>query len=1141
MLLLAGEDTWLKVYDVHHSHLLGRLKVFYSQPIHGIHISQSDSGLPTGENGLLLWGGHSVTFLPHSTLQSIIDGTTSPHQPVESHAPDWIYDGILFPDGNRITGTLVTAHNEILPISINANDGCALSFGPLTSPSRPILYSANLCLLQPGVVLVAGGTVFGEIIVWKYEAATQKWEVLYVFTGHEGSIFGVSISPEMRIGPKGEKVRLLASCSDDRTVRVWDISERPIVSGTKAKAGNEGTIDSRALAEARETGFGGNSEAKEGNRNDASRCVAVAMGHVSRIWHVKFGRRTDQCGVPIEVQSFGEDCSRQRWELSLDLERWRSRVGTSEPGTIGTLTNCGANTCHSGKNIWSVAVLGRGEDDPLIATGGADGKIVVFGEVGSKASIQQKTYEDLDLSVSLEEVLESIEGSRAASYAQGKQAPKNAFQRYAFLSDERLMATTSSGRLFLATIGASMTWEEVPLPETIISDLRSWNIVKSPARDTALLGSVTGKVYLFQEGREIREIAHLPSKISDIILVDPSPVSRPIEEHAQPWSVTITVLGLDHALILNFDPSTSAATIDSRHIILPEHYIVTAATFCNDTLILGSRTGNLTLYAPDPVSGSSTPDFLPVTSRKDPKTKDAITRILPLPSPNPSNAFIATCRDGKYRTYTITPSSSPSQPMLNLLAESSPPLTTIESAFFASSSSPSSQTTTTTIKKDLILHGISHTTFLAHNASSNTTLASVPCGGAHRAFAAVTPCHYNYDQSCGSDAAQMRLVFQLAGRLRVWAQGGVAKGGERVVRRGGHGREIRGVTATGGNGVGYVATGAEDTSIRIWKRDIRISSSPDEKAGEMKCVAVVQGHSAGIQSLQWFSSGEKLYLLSSAGSEELFVWKVGTVQAGGYEAVTVMREAVWGDKTRDGDLRIVNFDVATWGEWEKEMLVTMGMSDSSVRSYVYSMPGEGDDSGKGEFKLLASGRYTGACPTQARHLRTDGEAGEVHVLMAYTDGHVAVWRTEGGSGEFELALVVRLHQSSIKSLDLSTAEAPARWMVVTGGDDNALGFLDLKWENDKGYSVARRSRVKDAHAAAVTGLCTVKQESGLTEVLTASNDQRIKLWRAERTGDGLRVSLVNNRYSAVADAGELELITPGKVVVGGVGMEVWDV
>ena len=48
--------------------------------------------------------------------------------------------------------------------------------------------------------------------------------------------------------------------------------------------------------------------------------------------------------------------------------------------------------------------------------------------------------------------------------------------------------------------------------------------------------------------------------------------------------------------------------IDAGHIRLPEHCIVTSAAFCNDTLLLGSRTGVVTVYATDPDTG----DFIPL-------------------------------------------------------------------------------------------------------------------------------------------------------------------------------------------------------------------------------------------------------------------------------------------------------------------------------------------------------------------------------------------------------------------------------------------------------------------------------------------------------------------------------------------------
>ncbi|KAK4239062.1 putative cytosolic iron-sulfur protein assembly protein 1 [Achaetomium macrosporum] len=1306
VLLLAGEDTWLQVYDVQSSLLLGQLKVFDSQPIHGIHISSQssewNSNVSSGieGTGVLIWGGHSVTHLPPTSLQFLIRGATPP-RPIESKTPDWIYDGILFPSYHgpkkktRYDGALVTAHNEVLPFSLTTtttttsededdsttnatttsipSTTTSITFGPLTSPSRPILYSADLALLAPGVLLVAAGTVFGEIVVWKYffdwystdnndeddhgdgdgdgdsdddaqpPPRRRRWEVLHIFTGHEGSIFGVCISPEMNLpgtGAEGvgekKRVRLLASCSDDRTVRVWDITERHGVNGS-VRGRDRCVVDSRVLVEARETGFGGgdysvskgnpNSEARrehKGHDDDQARCVAVAMGHVSRIWHVKFGRRRDHHssgpGI-VEVDTFGEDRSRQRWEFELDWERW---AGGEKSGVVerrtGTLRHCGASTCHSGKNIWAAAVLnGGGGDSSLVATGGADGKIVVSGKIRGTGSASDM-YEDLDLSLTFDDILQSLHGGTQppSSEPQGKKRAKNTFQRYAFLSD-KIMAATASGRLFLATMGDPLAWEEVSLSEAVVSDLKPYNVVKSPARDTAVLGSPSGKVYLFRRGHNLQEITSFSQKISDIILLDSSP-DRTLDEQQHAWSVVITVLGLDHAFLLHFDPCSDISTIDPRKIRLPEHYIVTAAAFIGrGTLVLGSRTGSVSVYTTDPDTG----DFTPLTSRKDCKTKDAVTSIVPIPGSSSSsgsntNEFLTTCRDGKYRIYTFPSSSSPSStsttddagPVLTLQHEATPPLNTLESAFFTTPKDDNNNRK----RRELIILGFHGPNFLSYNASSRTVLFSVACGGAHRPFASVSAPH---------DPGQTRFVFSKSGELRVVSQGGV---GEKVLRGGGHGREVRSVASSfhsssssssslrwgkgkrvvngkekeGGdddeNGRGHggdrvlVATAAEDTAIRIW-RHTPSSANPDSTGGDkdnMDCLAVVEGHSAGIQTLRWFTPR---YLLSSAGSEELFVWRVSHTNSPGYSTLTVMREAVWenDDGTGDRDLRIVDFDAAALpppptpllgddGDRGVAMLISMGLSDSSVRSYIYYSPSTSPSSrfsrspgggGGGKFARLATARYTGACPTQVRHLRVgpgkhehEHSPSEVHLLTAFTDGHVAVWRTTLESStdtdtEFTLCWVARLHQSSIKSLDLvsgSSGSGSSRWLVVTGGDDNALGFMDLAWDadKDKGMYVApapgRRYRVRDAHAAAITGVCVVRmeeEEAGVTQVVaTVSNDQRVKLWRVERRtkddgGGRIRVAMLDDRYSSVADAGDLELIAPGKLMVGGVGMEMW--
>ncbi|KAK3693714.1 WD40-repeat-containing domain protein [Podospora appendiculata] len=1158
--LLAGEDTWLKVYDVAGTRLLGQLKIFSSQPIHGLHVSSAEEPSAGGGRGarLLVWGAHSVAVLPEAVLRSLVDGngngTTPTAKPRELRAPDWIYDAILFPSpSDEIQGVLVTAHNEIVPILRGGPaDGDSLVFGPLTSPSRPILYSANLCLLSPDTVLVAGGTVFGEIIVWMYyldSTRPTQWEVLFVFTGHEGSIFGVSISPELELAP-GVKVRLLASCSDDRTIRVWDVTDRSL-----AIADGGAPVDA-SYAEARETGFGGNSEVRLENRNDASRCLAVAMGHVSRIWHVKFtgrGNHHTPRARPVEIYSFGEDCYRQKWELSLDLGRLQNPLDChqdSAGASVGALKSCGSISCHSGKNIWSCAVLGSEDGHPIIATGGADGRIAISGDAAQRNSDdaeapRQEEYSDVDMDISLDQVLRSIgdTANNQSAVAAGpdtrpRKGLKDAFfLRYSFLSEQTVLATSSSGRLLLGTVGDSILWRDVALPDTAVADLKSYNIVKSPVQRTAVLGSASGQLYLFQDSRQgVRAITKVPGKISDIICVrDPA---QDDEGPPRTWTAIVTAMSVGFATMLTFDTATGDLADDQPQIQLPPGLIVTAAAFCGGSLVLGSRVGHISIYR---VSTANC--FTPVVSRKDCKAKDAITCIVPLPgSPD---CFLTGCRDGRYRIYTIGgPSSGPEPTTLHLQHEIAPPLGMIEGAWFTKPDNGDDI--------ELILHGFRGNNFVIWNETSRQELATVECGGAHRPFDYVSP---------AADPGQIRLIFTKAAQLRFYSQ---RRPVLKTLKEGGHGREMRAVAACGT----YIATAAEDTTVRIWQH--RDSPADRPIARGFKCLAILEKHSAGIQCLRWLGTD---YLLSSAGGEELYIWRV-TRLASDYAALAVVCEAAYPDRTADGDLRILDFDVAPWAAADDDgdpgvMVISLVLSNSTFKTYLYSPPSQQPRG----FQLLAAGHYTGACLTQIRHLRVSAD--EVHVLTASTDGHLVVWtaavdaESESGHsyGNFSIAAVTKLHQSTVKCLDLfpypgaENDDTPCRWMVVTGGDDSALGFLDLAFtpaESGSGsggvFSVVNKARVRDAHAAAVTGVRFVidgsssgdsDRESGdaLLDIATVSNDQRVKLWRVETRG-GLKppkVSLLSNQYSSVADPGDLEVIARGRLMVGGVGAEVWDV
>ncbi|KAK1975476.1 WD domain-containing protein [Colletotrichum cereale] len=1107
--LLAGEDSELKIYDVE-GRLRGQLKVFCAQSIHGIHVRAGSEGVQQRRH-VLLWGNQAVTVIPASVVEDLIladgkaDESSVSLDVVEARAPDWIYDGAISPE-NPGRGALVTAHNEVVEFSIGGDDR-TLEFGRIISPSRPILYSANLTWISKTSVLVAGGTVFGEIVVWKChfsgdaaEADRKPWsEVFFVFTGHEGSIFGVDISPEIEIG-EGGKARLLASCSDDRTIRIWDITERP----------ETPRLQYGAFGEARETGFGGAAAAADAaaahlttTQVASSAPLAMVMGHISRIWHVRFPQTLDELArnSSTTIYSFGEDSTLQTWSLEIDVEQWRRKSFAPEAAdgvrVSATITHKETYARHDGKHIWATALTQTAGGEVAVATGGADSKINLLSDrsraVRGGLSQMEGLPSELRTLV-MRDVIGKLP-ARDPDFAIPSEV-KEAFHRFTFISRAGLLATSTTGRLLVGTFGAELTWSEVGTDAETLQALRACTTVKSPAPGVALLGTASNKVYLYKDSA-IRHVGTVPGKIADIFCLGGASGASKLE-------LLVTMLGGEEAMqILTLDLETSTITSMVPVPELDSRFVVTAACQMNDLLVLGSRHGYMSIFR-------RTGGQLGTLAAPDRRTNDAITSINPLSTSSPSSVaphIITTSRDGNYRIYELCPSapSAPSAP-LRLRHETAPAaVPNLEDAWVAGT--------------NLVLCGFRSKNFVVWNETRHEELLRVDCGGAHRAFA-YTP------QDSSGDGGGLRFVYNKAATLGVYVQPhpSAAAVHHRTLKRGSHGREVRAVTYSGRR---YIATGAEDTAIRIWEYAAIPELEPPRR--ELRCVKVVKAHTAGLQSLKWL--GEEL-LFSCGGNEEFMVWRASDL--GGVAGLGLMREAVFADRSADGDLRITSFDVERL-EGGGAAAITMAFSNSFVKTYRYT-----PDNG---FELLFRGQYTGACLTQVRHLRVRG--GVFDVVTAATDGCLAVWRSAGA--EYVLRHTAQIHQSSIKALDVHAPSAE-RAVVLTGGDDNALGITTLGSSADDGdgggggFAPVARAGVRKAHAAAINGLTVLGAAGagGAVAFATASNDQRVKAWRLGWREGVEEVTLVADEYSGVADAADVEVVGGGKLVVGGVGLEVWD-
>ncbi|KAK9461392.1 WD40-repeat-containing domain protein [Lipomyces oligophaga] len=224
-LLLAGKGSSLVIYNWSSSKILRIIKLFKRNKIQGIVVNSSKA---------LIWGSYSFAIV---LLSNLFEETSVK----EYILPDWLMTGSWGFDGRAY---FVTGHNALICIDSNGNQieditDCAIDCS---------LYSAALHITQTQVV-IAAGTVFGPIDIW----SNTDRKLICSLEGHEGSIFNVAFS---------QCGTLIASCSDDRSIRLWDIQSKT--------------------------------------------CLAIGWGHTARIWQLRF--------VDDLIVSTGEDNTAREWK-----------------------------------------------------------------------------------------------------------------------------------------------------------------------------------------------------------------------------------------------------------------------------------------------------------------------------------------------------------------------------------------------------------------------------------------------------------------------------------------------------------------------------------------------------------------------------------------------------------------------------------------------------------------------------------------------------------------------------------------------------------------------------------------------------------------------------------------------------------
>jgi WD40 repeat protein len=921
-IVFAGQGPYLKVYARASSELLWITRIFATQAIHGFAQTPRDanSGL-----SLLVWGGRSVCYCEvtvEESNKSRLGITVSITRKQVIRTRDWVFDATFRSrKGESLEpvtcAVIVTAHNELLELKVldrdrSHGDGSALlQLNALFSGPRCGLYSASLSWLSPTQLLIASGTVFGEIVIWSLNSDGSSIEARrnYIFTGHEGSIFGVRISDKTALDD-GTELRLLASCSDDRTIRIWNISD--LSRGIK--------LDGEDLSEverdsSRTTGFL-NYVSEEAVTASKDLCVAVDMGHLSRIWDIRFAIERQDKGYISTIISVGEDATCQKWDLSY----------TGLEQTTFALSHIASNGYHEGKSIWSLATSDVSAC-PLVFTGGSDGKIVqhsslVAGHTTETQHLQLSEWviEDCLSALGNQDspempITESRNGeiSRTQPKLTKGKEKQDCFRSFACIGDSQLLLTTNDGLVLLATCTGAKQWAWKRIGS--FGGLKGYSVacrLTAEPFEYVFFGDGRGNIYYYHSFfEEIKILTNIDGKVTKLMaeILPPKTheyMSIVVTRHGGLPPVQLRVnLGTAG----NLHVSTTKVFANWKEDSAP---ITSSCVVIHDSvekgLIVGCRDGTIYSYS-QPASASKREfDFeLPFSHGKE-----AVTALVWKSHKgvqyniwDPTFGWLFSVgRDGTLAVHFF-PGYYENPYLVHRLALSFGP--NLEGLAIDPHTS------------DVSVWGFTSKFFVCHNVSAMQDVVTVECGGAHRIWT-----FGPFEASTGL------FAWVKASKLNVAI---VNSASHEVMQSGGHGREIKACAVAPKSivpGLGpLIATGSEDTNIAIcYYADWHGSQK------ELKPLSVLRKHVTGIQALHWSSDGN--FLFSSGGFEEFYVWHLRAVPA---VTVGIVCESKCPLDSADSELRITDFAVRdisvcermSRGDWMWVFLISMVYSNSSIK------------------------------------------------------------------------------------------------------------------------------------------------------------------------------------------------------------------
>ena len=1035
-LLLIAQGSFISICDANRKQKYAACRVSEIQAIHGIASAFPGSDVHGRCIAIVVFTGGS--YVSRRELQFYSDGSHPNLAEPQRHGVDfgrsYIEDWILRVYDHQTKSrhgffVMLTANNKLLSMQPETGSLSQLMQGP-----EVFLYAGDVTSDGSDRLIVASGSAFGEVLLWSCSRDDNRsWTIDSIrrFEGHKGSIFGVSISNEFAF--LGKLRRLVASCSDDRRMNVWDVSDFR----------DHAVLTSATTSQ---TGFGGESV-------QSRSLVATGTGHVSRIWDTQVFTPQQDTDV-VRILSRGEDATCQLWKFEFPHEASQQTL----PAPLALL---GKDHYHSGKSLWSWTHW-QSESEVLVFTGGADGTTIV-------RRVAKDVYRNYD-SVAISSVFRELD------------LPTASFKDYLVIQPGRFLALSANGDVLRSVLSCDGSWDWSVIRRASASG--GWRLASDGTGSVAIAAASHSFLVWLSGAEEPHEIpSELPDAITSLRIIGVAT--------SQIFVLAVSLKSLPPTII-RLSTDTSKTHQLSSVSQLPKGFAVSSAAFEVRTglLVLGSRSGSLAVYD---TSNSMKRSHLGPCVQESVHGSDAVTaiQILHDKESTASAAYILTTgRDGTYAVHRLHFDHASHTLSFSTIHRSSPPFgPNIEGAVLCP------------LGKDIILYGFKSSSFVAYSITRSSIILSVDCGGAHRSWA------YQHSFDSGDDT----LIWTKAGAINIYSS---VQPAHEVVKQGGHGREIKALAVSPKpllsnheslDNVTLIATGAEDTTIRLFAQRIRTSSNAADLS-TLHCLAILSNHTTGPQHLSFSPCGT--YLFSSGGCEQFHVYKltsdVPVLQLG------VVLQDILPTTKDDEDVRIMGFEIyqATFvtrtaqpstPSWE----IVMAYSNGKAKHILYS---PSPQPGNGHFTLLNETKLASFCLMHALILSPfPPTTSSTHrsILTAGTNGHLNISPISDHTHLSSAMHARQVHQSSILSI-ATTRLTSTTHLVITGGDDNALAITLLVMPESTKAVRFDTVLVPKAHAAAVTALAIVTStrgddgggDGGQAKVLAMSCacDQRVKLW-----------------------------------------------